>query len=99
MPIIAHAATDDNPRSDSIIEPGIEDPDSGDPAEWTGWTDRWRSEPAPADVEWLNEQPSPNDLAESEAWLDHLERDSPREFPADGYLSDRDIIIATGGAG
>jgi hypothetical protein len=77
-----------------------------DPAEWPAWTDeRWAPgpepgyEPDPADLAWLDEQPSPNDPAEYEAWLDHLEHDYPREFPADGYLSDRDIITATGGAG
>jgi hypothetical protein len=37
--------------------------------------------------------------AEYEAWLDHLSRDYPATFPDDRYLSDRDIITATGGAG
>jgi hypothetical protein len=53
----------------------------------------------PADREWAAENLDAAERAEHEARLDHLERDYPREFPADGYLSDRDIITATGGAG
>jgi hypothetical protein len=53
----------------------------------------------PADREWAAENLDAAERAEYEAWLDHIERDYPREFPAHGYLSDRDIITATGGAG
>jgi hypothetical protein len=79
------------------------EPDDDQAEEWPD--ERWELgpepgyEPDPADLAWLDEQPSPNDLAEYEAWLDHLEHDYPREFPAAGYVTDQDVITATGGAG
>jgi hypothetical protein len=57
------------------------------------------ADPDPADVEWLNTQPSLDDLAELEAWLSHLSEGYPREYPDAGYLTDRDVMTATGSCG
>jgi hypothetical protein len=95
MPIIAHAATDDTPQFDSIIELGIDDDAYGDPAGWPEWTDEWRwvpTEPDPDDVHenlkryGYHPAPEPAPYEPSEAnWQDYLDWSARLEAMEPGY--------------
>jgi hypothetical protein len=96
---------------DQFIEFDPSDADFGDPAEWPAWTDEdhWELgpgyDPATLVPPELDDDDAPlpdpyegQDWLEYDAWARRLEaihqgKDDP------GYLSDRDIITAQGGAG
>ena len=76
----------------------LDDPEWGDPAEWPERTDddAWELGPEPLPYEadsppdpW----PTPDEIAEYEAWLDHLEHDYPATYP-DDRLGDDDLRAA-----
>jgi hypothetical protein len=93
---------------DAVIECGALDPEHGEPEAWPAWTDEDRYELGPASgdddyrpsAEDPTYEPTPEDLAKLEQWLDRLDTlQCLAEYPGElqaaaGPLSDEGITTA-----